>query len=275
MTDNIQNTEPAENKPVTRRQAILIGAGIVATVTGGTYLAVARPWETPATAKETPVLSYDLSDEDKQAITTMLTNFITQAGNFGVDGDKLTPATIRNVRYLVKSRTKGYENYMRTRTDAYKSVRASIWEGSPIYYKADDVAHWNKESYLLDERLPTFQIEGTPKVYVEPKGEYYIGGNDTTYRKATAQVDFTSKETVRVQEADGVGSDGGFAVLTKEHVATLTIEVIESNGKWYAYNQSGNKQYLLATWANFDSAAYADSQVDGFTKEGRIVPTDN
>ena len=205
MTDNIQNTEPAENKPVTRRQAILIGAGIVATVTGGTYLAVARPWETPATTKETPVLSYDLSDEDKQAITTMLTNFITQAGNFGVDGDKLTPATIRNVRYLVKSRTKGYENYMRTRTDAYKSVRASIWEGSPIYYKADDVAHWNKESYLLDERLPTFQIEGTPKVYVEPKGEYYIGGNDTTYRKATAQVDFTSKETVRVQEADGVG----------------------------------------------------------------------
>lgn len=275
MTDNIQNTEPAENKPVTRRQAILIGAGIVATVTGGTYLAVARPWETPATTKETPVLSYDLSDEDKQAITTMLTNFVTQAGNFGVDGDKLTPATIRNVRYLVKSRTKGYENYMRTRTDAYKSVRASIWEGSPIYYKADDVAHWNKESYLLDERLPTFQIEGIPKVYVEPKGEYYIGGNDTTYRKAIAQVDFTSKETVRVQEADGVGSDGGFAVLTKEHVATLTIEVIESNGKWYAYNQSGNKQYLLATWANFDSAAYADSQVDGFTKEGRIVPTDN
>jgi hypothetical protein len=275
MTDNIQNTEPAENKPVTRRQAILIGAGIVATVTGGTYLAVARPWETSTTTKETPVLSYDLSDEDKQAITTMLTNFITQAGNFGVDGSKLTPATIRNVRYLVKSRTKGYENYMRTRTDAYKSVRASIWEGSPIYYKADDVAHWNKESYLLDERLPTFQIEGTPKVYVEPKGEYYIGGNDTTYRKAAAQVDFTSKETVRVQEADGVGSDGGFTVLTKEHVATLTIEIIESNGKWYAYNQSGNKQYLLATWANFDSAAYADSQVDGFTKEGRIVPTDN
>lgn len=261
-------------KKFSRREMFLVGGGALAAVALPALL-IAHPWEATDKVKETAPASFTLTEEDTKNITTFIESFLKSAGNFGVDESKITPATIRNVRYLVKTKNSGYNAYLRTRADAYRSVRSSIWEGSPVYYDAETVSRWNKESYLEDVRMPTFQIKGEVKVHFEPSGTYYIDSVGTSHRRVSIEVDFTSTETVRVQEADGVGSDGAFAILEKEHPATVKMELIESNDKWYLYSQSGTKQYLLATWAEFKSSDYAESQNVGFTKVGTIIPTDS
>lgn len=267
-------TEPAQKKKLTRREMLLLGGGVAAAIAVPAIF-ISQPWKTEDKVKETAPASFTLTEEDTRKITDFIESFMKSAGNFGVDDSKLTPATIRNVRYLVKTKNSGYNAYLRTRADAYRSVRSSIWEGSPVYYDAETVSRWNKESYLEDARMPTFQVRGEVKVHFEPSGTYYIDSIGTTHRRVSVEVDFTSIETVRVQEADGVGSDGAFAVLEKEHPAVVKMELVESNDKWYLYSQSGTKQYLLATWAEFKSSDYAESQNTGFTKVGTIVPTDN
>lgn len=258
---------------VSRRQAILGVLGLGAAI-GVPALLVTRPWEATVQAQTDAPLTFDLTDEDKAAITEFINSFMKSAANFGVQTDLVTPATIRNIRYLVKTKNQGYNKYLRTRTDAYKSVRSGIWEGSPLFYNADTVGRWNRESYLEDERMPTFELKDNSRVYPDPSGTYYVDANGTNHRRVTIQVDFTTKETVRVQMADGVGSNGAFAVLVKEIPSTVKMDLIESNNRWYLYSQSGADQYLLATWAEFNSSQYADAQNSGFTKEAEIIPTD-
>lgn len=266
--------EPDEKKgKVSRRQAILGVLGLGAAI-GVPALLVSRPWEATVQTQTEAPLTFDLTDEDKAAISEFINSFMKSAANFGVQTDLVTPATIRNIRYLVKTKNQGYNKYLRTRTDAYKSVRSGIWEGSPLFYNADTVGRWNRESYLEDERMPTFELKDNPRVYPDPSGTYYVDANGTNHRRVTIQVDFTTKETVRVQMADGVGSNGAFAVLVKEIPSTVKMDLIESNNRWYLYSQSGVDQYLLATWAEFNSSQYADAQNSGFTKEAEIIPTD-
>ena len=74
--------------------------------------------------------------------------------------------------------------------------------------------------------------------------------------------------------ADGAGSNGAFAVLVKEIPSTVKMDLIESNNRWYLYSQTGSDQYLLATWAEFNSSQYAEAQNSGFTKVAEIIPTD-
>lgn len=267
-----QEQEEKKGK-VSRRQAILGVLGLGAAI-GVPALLVTRPWETPVQTQSDAPLTFDLTEEDKKAITEFITSFMKSAANFGVQTDLVTPATIRNIRYLVKTKNQGYNKYVRTRTDAYKSVRSGIWEGSPLFYNADTVGRWNRESYLEDERMPTFELKDNPRVYPDPSGTYYVDANGTNHRRVTVQVDFTTKETVRVQMADGVGSNGAFAVLVKDIPSTVKMDLIESNNRWYLYSQSGVDQYLLATWAEFNSSQYADAQNSGFTKEAEIIPTD-
>jgi hypothetical protein len=249
-----------------------MGVGLTAFAVGVPALLINRPWEVEDSVKKSAPASYELSDEDKKALAEIINPFMKAAANFGVDGSKLTPETIRNIRYLVRTKANGYTTYIRTRTDAYKSVRQYIWEGSPLYYSADEVSRWNKEAYLQDDRLPTFELSSEPRLYFEPSGTYYIDANGTSHRQASVRVDFVSKETIRIQESDGSGSDGAFAVMVKEHPASVTLELIESNNRWYLYKQNGSKQYLLATWAELNAAEYNESQTDGFVKEGRIIP---
>lgn len=260
-------------KKFSRRQAILGVVGLGAAI-GVPALLVARPWETPVQTRTDAPLTFDVTEEDKKAITDFINAFMKSAANFGVDTEQVTPATIRNIRYLVKTKNPGYNKYLRTRTDAYKSVRSGIWEGSPLFYNADTVGRWNRESYLEDEQMPTFELKESPRVYPNPSGTYYVDSSGTNHRRVTVQVDFTSKETIRVQMADGVGSNGAFAVLVKEIPTTVKMDLIESNNRWYLYSQAGNDQYLLATWAEFNSSQYAEAQNGGFTKEAEIIPTD-
>jgi hypothetical protein len=270
-TGSVAGKDSSGAKKLTRRQ-LLIGVGLTAFAVGVPALLINRPWEVEDSVKKSAPASYELSDEDKKALAEIINPFMKAAANFGVDGSKLTPETIRNIRYLVRTKANGYTTYIRTRTDAYKSVRQYIWEGSPLYYSADEVSRWNKEAYLQDDRLPTFELSSEPRLYFEPSGTYYIDANGTSHRQASVRVDFVSKETIRMQESDGSGSDGAFAVMVKEHPASVTLELIESNNRWYLYKQNGSKQYLLATWAELNAAEYNESQTDGFVKEGRIIP---
>lgn len=265
--------EPSPKRKLSRRQAILGVVGLGAAI-GVPALLVTRPWETPIQTQSDAPLTFDVTEEDKKAITDFMNAFMKSAANFGVDTEQVTPSTIRNIRYLVKTKNPGYNKYLRTRTDAYRSVRSGIWEGSPLFYNADTVGRWNRESYLEDERMPTFELKENPRVYPDPSGTYYIDANGTNHRRVTVQVDFTTKETVRVQMADGAGSNGAFAVLVKEIPSTIKMDLIESNNRWYLYSQTGSDQYLLATWAEFNSSQYAEAQNSGFTKVAEIIPTD-
>lgn len=255
------------------RRTLLLGVCGAMVLTAGGGLLVARPWEVEDVVKQTAPASFEVTDEDKRTIIEFIEQFMKVATDFGVDGNKLTPDTIRNVRYLVKTKNNGYSAYMRSRSDAYKNTRQFIWEGSSLFYTAEEVSHWNKEAYLLDERMPTFKLQGSPTVSISPSGTYYIDNNGGSHRKVSARVDFVTKETVRVQESDGEGSNGAFAVMSKEIPATVNLELIESNSRWYLSSQTGSSRYLLSTWDEFNSSEYAESQNTGFVKEGEIIPT--
>lgn len=211
----------------------------------------------------------DISQEEQDRITNDINEFMDQAGNFGLESEKISGDNIMDVKNILLAQDPNQSNFFKTRDSSYLYLRDTyMLANSPAYIPNRSVESWDT-SYEKDV-LSTYQL--IDKEVKTPAKGYRIIVNNQELTAAKVEVKFDSKITKRAMTVTDSGSRGVFNIMEKDfNDNTATITVVKTpEGPWKIYSiEDLNTPILLATWASPDETSYYSFQED-FTVTGEI-----
>lgn len=189
----------------------------------------------------------ELSDNDQQQIRSVVDQFITSAGRFGVREDTaLKPETLFAARAAVMSNSRISPDYWDARPAVYANVKSLIASASPLSYPEAVYSTWDET--MERERMASFRSTAS-EINVPTRSSMMNYQNNTV---PTVNVTLTLSSAVRqhLQSIDDSSWDGTFEVSESSMSETVTISMVQAAGEWKIYDIQMTHPYLLVTWGD-------------------------
>lgn len=212
-----------------------------------------------------------ISDADQTNMKSSAEDALGRLGTFGVKGDKVTGDNASEVRYVITQSPGDANDFFLSRKKAYESVVPLLSKDSAVTIGVKDVESWTN-SWEIDN-LASFEISNVT-VNVPKTGKYLDdlnGDSDSRAIIVSAEVTFTTTETIRRATVDDSSWDGTYDVMEKVYPNNkANVVFIQEDNSWKIYDLNGiDKKFLLANYRTPSSDDYADLNFD-FKKIGTI-----
>lgn len=193
--------------------------------------------ETP----DTPEV-YSVSDEDSVALSTTVDDFLSRAGDFGVqyvEEESQMGDIILELQRQEDIENVDSENYV-SRADAYAGVRNLISEDSSLWYSDRELSEWSDEYDFFE--FPNYEISEAD-ITVPNNGSYLVGEENSLTPTVEVSVTLTQKTRtsfVFSDEEEGMGIYvSGLNVEERETItAGVFVSVtlfLDEDGVWRIY----------------------------------------
>ena len=224
-----------------------------------------------------------ISEDEKIELESLAESYVQEAGNFGVKKDQITENNIDEMATLLETDPQSAETYFASRRIVYEGLDQFIHENSPLYYSPSIVDTWSDE-FETSSRA-SFSVESVEASAMDSGS--FINVNGENLKSASVKVNFTTKETMFIEQGSEIGAERSYSVMEKdfdntatfvfvyeEHEEEQTEDADHSHGShWKLYNINNlENEFVLASWADPNVQDFADSQFN-FVENGKIVPS--
>lgn len=214
---------------------------VIITITIGIVTLSGNPQTKPAA---------QLSSDDKDLAESTASNFITQAGTFGLSESAISSASFSYASELLTENSGSYNNesFGLSRSESFrKNVVPFVDPNGKISTSESDIKNLDKYSPDWSGQIASYSVSG---ITTEVKGFTVIDGRNIL----NVQVSFTSTINIFKSSEALSTSSTTWTHYTGNTFETVNVALSQHNGMWlvYSVDQLADSPYLLNTWANPD-----------------------